>query len=698
MNRNEAERLLQKALNNNTSQFRDRQWESIDALVNHNKKLLVVERTGWGKSAVYFISTRILRDQGKGPTLIVSPLLALMRNQIAAAERLGIRAVTINSTNQQHWRAAKQAVQAGNVDCLLISPERLANDDFVENTLQPIADRIGLMVIDEAHCISDWGHDFRPDYRRIVNIMKFLPANTPVLCTTATANDRVVEDIRQQFEAIVIQRGPLVREGLSLLNLRVEGPIKRLAWLARIIPEMPGTGIVYTLTKRDANMVSTWLQSRNIASAAYYSGVTHEDFVDSDAYRQHLEDALLNNQLKVLIATSALGMGYDKADLAFVIHYQTPGSVIDYYQQVGRAGRGIRSSLGVLLSGAEDAAIHAFFRTSAFPPAGQMKRVLDALEQHDGLTVQELEEHSNLPQSQIEKVLKLLSVENPAPLIKLGSQWRRTRHPYEFDEVRVKRLSRRREEEWEQIQNYLEERGCLMNFLRRALDDPDGEPCGTCINCGNQKLPLDFVEPGVVHLAAAFLQRAEVPIKPRKRIARGVFREYDFPNNLPLDRQAEEGRVLSRWRDGGWGDLAAEGKAEGHFSDKLVQAMADMIQKRWQPLPKPAWLCCVPSLDHPELIPAFARRLADTLGIPFIGCVKKIKPNQPQKLQQNSFHQCRNLDGVFQIDEGILPGPVLLVDDMIDSGWTFTVISALLRRAGSGPVYPVAISSTASQT
>lgn len=698
MTRDDAENLLRTALQNNSAQFRDGQWESIDALVNQKKKLLVVQRTGWGKSSVYFISTRILRDRGQGPTLIVSPLLALMRNQIAAAQRLNIRAVTINSSNRKEWQAAKEAVLADQVDCLLISPERLANDEFVEDTLQPIADRIGLMVIDEAHCISDWGHDFRPDYRRIVNIMKFLPPNTPVLGTTATANDRVVEDIRQQFGDIVIERGPLVREGLALRNLKLRDNATRLAWLAEMIPDFAGTGIVYALTQRDTEQVSAWLQSQGIEAAAYHSDISHPHFEDSDSYRQHLEEALLNNRIKVLVATSALGMGYDKPDLAFVVHYQSPGSVVDYYQQVGRAGRGITHSHGILMSGTEDAAIHQFFRRSAFPPSGQVKHLLRVLENHDGLTVGELEEHSNLPHGQIEKILKLLSVENPAPLIKLNGRWRRTHQAYQPDEARIARLGQRREEEWQQIERYVGERGCLMAFLRQALDDPHPEPCGICAGCTHSVLVPGTAFPYLLHLAAAFMRRAEFPIKPRKRIAKGAFKQNLFPGSLPAELQAEEGRVLSRWRDGGWGDLAADGKEAGDFSNELVQAMAEMIRQRWQPAPMPTWLCCVPSLGHPMLVPGFAARLATALDIPFVDCIRKVKPNEPQKYQQNSFYQCRNLDGVFAVSEGILPGPVLLVDDMIDSGWTLTVLSALLRQAGSGPVYPVAISSTASQT
>ncbi len=346
MNRNQAEQLLQTALADAAAQFRVGQWEAIDALVNQRQKLLVVQRTGWGKSSVYFISTKIFRDRGMGPTIIVSPLLALMRNQIESAKRLGIVAETMNSTNVADWQAVTQRILDNQIDCLLISPERLANDNFIETVLQPVADRLALMVIDEAHCISDWGHDFRPDYRRIVNILRQLPPNTPVLGTTATANNRVVEDIQQQLGNIQIQRGSLGRESLALQTLVLPDQPSRLAWLVQVIPGLPGTGIVYTLTVRDAEQLAQWLVQNGIDAKAYHGSVTADGFENSNVYRQHLEDLLLNNHLKVLVATTALGMGYDKPDLSFVIHYQAPGSIVAYYQQVGRAGRGIDHAVG----------------------------------------------------------------------------------------------------------------------------------------------------------------------------------------------------------------------------------------------------------------------------------------------------------------------------------------------------------------
>ncbi|ACR12653.1 ATP-dependent DNA helicase, RecQ family [Teredinibacter turnerae T7901] len=694
MNRAQAQRLLQTALANPAAEFRDGQWEAIDALVNHRQKLLVVQRTGWGKSSVYFISTKIFRDRSMGPTIIVSPLLALMRNQIESAQRLGIVAETMNSTNQNDWQAVTQRILNNQIDCLLISPERLANDTFIETVMQPIADRIALMVIDEAHCISDWGHDFRPDYRRIVNILRQLPANTPVLGTTATANNRVVADIQTQLGNIQIHRGPLTRESLGLQTMVLPDQASRLAWLAQVIPTLPGTGIVYTSTVDSAEQVAQWLSGNGIDAKAYHGSVEADGFENSNSYRQHLEELLLINQLKVLVATTALGMGYDKPDLSFVIHYQAPGSIVAYYQQVGRAGRGIAHAVGVLMSGVEDQDIHEFFRDSAFPSEAQVNEILQVLEQSDGLSIRSIEEQTNLRHGQIEKVLKLLSVENPAPVIKDGSRWVRTPVRYQMDHARISHLTGQRVQEWQEVQAYLDDAGCKMTFLRRALDDLDPTPCGKCSSCLGQPLLNAAIDPALAHRAVTFLKHAEMVITPKAQVAANAFLEYGFRGNLPQQLRAQEGRVLSRWGDAGWGRTVADNKHAGRFGDELVEAMAEMIRERWQPDPDPQWVCCVPSLNHPELVPEFARRLAARLGLPFMGAVSKVKDNQPQKGQQNRFHQCRNLDGAFAVTQLYQGQPVLLVDDIVDSGWTLTVIAALLQQAGSGVVFPVALASS----
>ena len=685
MNKQQAERLLQLAVGNSEARFRPGQWEAIDSLSNRRAKLLMVQRTGWGKSAVYFVATRIFRDAGRGPTIIVSPLLALMRNQVEAAQRLGIRAASIDSSNRDDWNAIITDVINDQIDALLITPERLANEDFRQSILMKIADRIGLLVVDEAHCISDWGHDFRPDYQRLTNVLRMLPPNMPVLGTTATANDRVIGDIKTQLADFQIQRGPLSRRSLSLQTIRLDNQASRLAWLAQSIPQFPNSGIVYVLTKRDAEQVALWLSQHGISARAYHSDASE---------RLQLEDLLLNNEIKVLVATTALSMGYDKPDLSFVIHYQAPSSVIAYYQQVGRAGRSIPSAIGILLAGKEDAQIHEYFWRTAFPREREVEAILKALDDSDGSSIAELQNQLNMRRSQIEKVMKVLSVEVPSPVIKIGSKWHRTATDFELDRERIHRLSSQREREWHEFQEYIDTDDCFMEYLGRILDDPAAARCGKCANCMGKPVISTAVKHELEIEAVRFLRRSELPFEPRKSIPKGVLPTYKFPNDrLEPDLRASEGRILSQWRDAGWGAVVAEDKECGHFRDALVLAVAEIIQERWQPDPPVEWVTCVPSLRCPYLVPDFARRLADKLKLPFYDVIQKVRDCPPQKQQENTFHQCRNLDGAFKVVGSVSASPVLLVDDIVDSRWTMTVLAALLRLSGSGLVYPVGLAS-----
>lgn len=699
-----ALRLLRTAMGGSDVQnqggihFRDGQWEAIDHIVNRRSKVLCVQRTGWGKSMVYFVAAKLMRAQGFGVTLIISPLLALMRNQIEAAQRLGLKAVRIDSTNQANWAQTRKQLLANQVDLLLISPERLANDQFVSETLQPIAARIGLLVVDEAHCISDWGHDFRPDYRRIGQILALLPRNIAVLATTATANRRVQKDVAAQLgQDTEVQRGALVRKSLALQAVRMPGPAERLAWLAEHIPQLPGSGIVYTLTVRDANRVAEWLRLNGVDAHAY-----HAD--EPDDVRQGLEKALLANEIKCLVATTALGMGYDKPDLTFVIHYQTPGNVVSYYQQVGRAGRAIPNAYGMLLSGEEEVKINAYFRDSAFPPEWQVKCILEVLEAaNDGLNVREIERSVNLRQSQIEKVLKLLVVEPRSPVVKIGSLWYRTPNPYQLDRARIAHLTVQRQAEWEQMECYLANKRCLMQFLAEALDDPHAQPCGRCAVClGHPVLPLE-VPRNTLIAAKRFVRYSEMPLELNKQWDRNAFVQYCVQfgwttQNIPTYLRGEEGRVLSRWGEPVWGELVAQGKARGRFDDELVGAAMDLIRNRWGEAVRVAWVTCIPSNRHPNLVPDFAARLAAALGVPFHPVIRQTRDTEPQKDMENRYHQCNNLDGAFMVQRGALPkGPVLLVDDMVDSAWTLTLATALLRQAGATAVYPFALASTAAK-
>lgn len=683
-----ASSFLKTALDDPSATFRDGQWEAIARLIDRRERLLVVQRTGWGKSLIYFLATRLLRDRGAGPTLLISPLLALMRNQISAARRIDIKAATINSTNLEEWSRIERQLNAGTVDILLISPERLANENFRDNVLIPTARRIGLFVVDEAHCISDWGHDFRPDYRRILRVLQSLPSNIPVLATTATANDRVIKDIQNQLgKELKIFRGTLTRKSLQLQTINLPSTAQRMAWLAETLPRLPGSGIIYTLTVRDATRLAGFLRYKGIVARAYHGQL-------DNPLREQLEDELLGNQLKVLVATTALGMGFDKPDLGFVIHYQRPGSVVHYYQQVGRAGRAVDEAFGILLGGDEDEDITNYFIKTAFPPLAHTRQIIDVLLDGEGLSIAQIEQGVNLSYGQINKVLKLLSLESPAPVVKRGSKWYATPAAvgYRVDTDKIKKITRIREKEQAEMREYMNGRECLMQFLQRALDDPNPEPCGNCAICLKKPLLKTTVNSNLVRQATQYLKRTDQIIKPRKQFPPNALLHYRFNGNIKRNFQAEPGRALCLWGDSVWGEQVRRGKYQNHhFDDNLVEAVVEMIQ-RWQPQPFPKWVTCVPSLTRSELVPSLAARVARRLNVPFVPVVEKIRQTPPQKTMSNSYQQAHNLDGAFRIQsQRVRREPVFLIDDMVDSRWTFTVVAALLRREGSGFVFPVAL-------
>lgn len=679
--------LLRQALDDPAADFRPGQREAVEACLTENARVLVVQRTGWGKSMVYFLAARMMRDRGKRPVLIISPLLALMRNQITAAARIGVRAETINSTNRDDWGAIFQNLEADRLDALIISPERLGNDTFVNDYLLPHGGAIGLLVVDEAHCISDWGHDFRPDYRRILRIIRNLPPAIAILATTATANDRVVADLAEQIGDVNILRGPLTRASLKLQNISLPHPAARLAWLAERLPELSGSGVIYALTIRDVERVAAWLQAQGIDAAPYHGQIQEE------GRREELEERLLNNEVKALVATSALGMGFDKPDLGFVIHFQTPQSVILYYQQVGRAGRALESARGILFESREEEEINQHFIQSAFPDEAQVTAVLDLLEEaEEGLSLRAVQQAVNLPQGRLGSLLKLLALEEKPPVVKSKSQWRRTIHPYALDRERIAHLTGQRQAEWAEMKTYLQSDRCLMAFLAEALDDPSAAPCGKCAVCSPHGALPEGYPPDLGKKALAFLRHSEIPFEPRRSWIKDALPGHGFRGRIAVERQNRTGYALCSWGDMIWGELVREGKRAGAFSDELAEGAAEMVRESWKPDPFPAWVTCAPSLAQPELVPDFAQRLAERLGLPFSPCLVKVRATRPQKEMENSFHQCRNLDGAFTVTrEKLMDGPVLLVDDRVDSRWTLTLLGALLQEAGSGPVHPLAL-------
>ncbi len=679
---NEAQGHLRALTGAPSSVFRQDQLEVIRKLVSGRERVLLVQRTGWGKSAVYFIATKMLRERGLGPTLLVSPLLALMRNQIAAANRMGLHAVSINSSNSGEWDDVMEQLQVGAVDLLLISPERLANAKFRRDTLPTVGATSGLLVVDEAHCISDWGHDFRPDYQRIVRVLDLLPRGAPVLCCTATANDRVIDDITGQLGSELRPvRGPLGRDGLSLRVLSLPARAQRLAWLSEALPQISGAGIIYCLTVDDTKRVAEWLQRSGIDAVAYSGGTDTE-------LRERIEQQLLDNELKVVVATSALGMGFDKSDLAFVIHFQSPGSPIAYYQQVGRAGRGLAHSHGILLCGSEDEDINNYFINTAFPSPDNAERLVGLVaDSPEPLSRHALMESVNIRAKAMDLLLKALEIDGA--IERQGSAWIRTLRPWQFDHQRVSTVTAVRRDEHRQMADYRDVTVCRMQTLRSYLDDHSTTSCGICDLCSSDGLSVEL-RPELVQEAADFLRRSPLSIKARAQL----------PDRSRIDpsQRCEQGRSLTAWRDGGWGELVNAGKSKtGAFDEALVQASVDLYHE-WTPTPAPQWVTYVPSTRHPELVPDFARRLAAALGLECLDSISTTRVSQRQRLMQNSVQQHRNVAGSFAVTGPLRSRPVLLVDDIVHSRWTLTEVSRVLRSAGVSAVHPFVLTDAAGRS
>ena len=675
--------------------LREDQWTAIAALVAHRQRALVVQRTGWGKSAVYFIAASLLRAQGNGPTVIVSPLLALMRNQIAAAERAGIRAVTINSTNIDEWQQVYADVSRGEVDVLLLSPERLNNPEFRDNVLPQLAASCGLLVVDEAHCISDWGHDFRPDFRRLRTLLPQLPAGIPVLATTATANTRVVDDIAdvlgigQGDDAdVLVLRGSLERESLHLGVLDLPSAAHRLAWLAENLDSLPGSGIIYTLTVAASQEVAAYLRERGFAVVAY-SGQTEQ------TERLAAEEDLINNRVKALVATSALGMGFDKPDLGFVIHFGAPPSPIAYYQQVGRAGRGVDRAQVILLPGPEDQAIWDYFVSVGFPAEEHVRTALRTLAAEGApMSTAALESRVDLARSRLETMLKVLDVDGAAKRVRGG--WIATGAEWQYDAERYRNVARVRQDEQRAMRDYEKTAICRMRFLREQLDDPEATDCGRCDNCGGLTLAHEVLDEAVATASSA-LGRPGVPFEPRRMWPSAMpGLGIDVRGKIGPDDRAEPGRAIARLTDLGFGgrlrSVLAADAPDAPIPDELLRACIQVLAS-WDWAQRPAAVVHVGSLRRPQLIGDLAARLAELGRLTDLGPVTHV--GQSSTGRTNSALRLRDVwtgyDVPGALSAGLTGQPVLLVDDYVDSGWTFTVVTRLLRQAGAGEVYPFAL-------
>jgi ATP-dependent DNA helicase RecQ len=677
-----ASERLRSLTGDEGSQFRPGQLEAIRDVVVDRARVLCVQRTGWGKSALYFVATALLREAGAGPTLIVSPLLALMRNQIAAAERLGLRAHTVNSTNREEWDDVRDRLAADTIDLLLISPERLNNQSFREDMLPLFAASVGLLVIDEAHCISDWGHDFRPDYRRVKDMLDALAPGVAVLGTTATANDRVVGDVLEQLaapdgEPLRSYRGPLARTSLRLEVLELPQPAQRLAWLVQHLPTFPGSGIVYTLTKRDTEQVASFLSANGVSALAYSGEQETQDRVAT-------EERLLCNDVKAVVATSALGMGYDKADLAFVVHYQAPGSVVSYYQQVGRAGRGVEHADVVLLRGGEDRRIQDFFIEQAFPDRERVDAVLAELGAagEDGRTTRELMAVVNLGMGRLEAMLKILDVEGAVR--RNGSRWHSIPGAgWAYDAERYRRVTALRRAEQQAMAAFGSDGRCLMRSLQEELDDPGAQDCGRCSVCAAPRFsgPLD---PALVELAGRHLRSRPIGVEVKKMAPDAAGAMHKIPESV----RTEPGWALARFGDGGWWPAVERGLRGGFFDQELIDGLADVVRGCGT---RVAWVTTIPSTRLGDATVRLGARLGSELGVPHVEIVTRTKDRPPQRDMANAAQQAANVRGAFKIVATPPRGTGVLVDDRRNSGWTLATVGGQLRLAGAERVIPLVL-------
>lgn len=695
--REDALEILRTLVGHPDAGFHEGQYEAIETLVDQRRRALVVQRTGWGKSAVYFVATLLLRRQGAGPTILVSPLLALMRDQVAAAARAGVRAVSINSANAHEWTDVLAQLRADEVDVLLVSPERLNNPSFRDEQLPALLERVGLLVVDEAHCISDWGHDFRPDYRRLRDLIAAMPAGVPVLATTATANSRVVTDVAEQVARggtdVVTIRGPLARASLRLGVLRLPDSRARLAWLLSHLAELPGSGIIYTLTVSAAEDTARLLRDAGHEVRAY-TGQT------DTTEREESEGLLKANQVKALVATSALGMGFDKPDLGFVLHLGAPSSPVAYYQQVGRAGRATENADVLLLPGVEDEAIWQYFATSSMPSQHKAEAVLNALNATGGapLSTPALEARVDLRRSPLELLLKVLDVDGAVRRVTGG--WVATGQPWVYDSNRYERIAAARLNEQNAMLEYERTTGCRMEFLQRALDDDTAVPCGRCDNCTAAWYPTEVLA-GAATTAASALDRVGVALEPRAQWPTGADRlGVAAKGRIDPGDRVLPGRALARLTDLGWGntlrDVFAPGTPDAPASAALLAACVRVLAE-WGWTERPVGVVAMPSRRHPLLVASVAAELSRVGRLPLLGTLSLVGAGPTGETGGNSAYRLSSVWGAFEVGQELggalagATGPVLLVDDLGDSRWTITVAGRLLRRAGAPAVLPFAL-------
>lgn len=665
-----------KDLYGSGSTFRDGQYEAIEATLT-NLRTLVVQRTGWGKSLVYFLTTKLMRERGRGVTLVVSPLLVLMQNQMEAAQKLNLKCDVLNSTVKDRRPDIIRSLVHNELDIVFVTPETLFGED-VQNELRNI--QIGLFVVDEAHCISDWGHDFRLEYGNLKKVIAELPSNVPLLATTATANNRVIKDLERQFgNNVFLSRGPLTRDSLSIQVINMPSKYERYAWLLENVDQIPGSGIIYCLTTRDCDNLAEFLQENGVNALPYHSKLP-------DEYCREVERKFKDNQIKALVATIKLGMGYDKDDISFVIHFQLPSNIVSYYQQIGRAGRKLDRAYAILLYGEEDEDILNYFIDHAFPSKRETEDIYHYILDRDGITLRDLRYGFNMKPTKIQKVISFLINDGFVRVERDPIRYYATAKRFYYDSEKYESISNIRRQEMHELIDLTCTNECLSKFTVNCLNDNTAKECGNCTNCKGKELFPTTLSGTYIDTAKAYLERLTLAIEPRKQ-----WPYSGFGDKITIKPQNQIGICLAQYGEVGYGEMVRQDKYSGReqFRDELVEKGAKelrnlIIRNNIE------YLTFVPSLRS-QIVKDYAKRLANTCGIEFLDLLDK-HDNKPQKEMENSYHQCKNAFDSFYVKNRFdVPKKIILVDDIVDSRWTLTVCGYRLAECGCEEVYPFAL-------
>lgn len=673
MTREDAEIKLKKIFG--IDHFYDEQWFAIQRILN-GERILMIERTGFGKSLCY----QFPATQFAGITVIFSPLIALMRDQVKSLNSKGIAAKFINSeqTAEENMSTIQEAI-AGKIKILYIAPERQENQEWIKATRKM---NLFMVVIDEAHTISVWGHDFRPAFRRIINLVKLLPLSLPVLATTATATKRVQRDIEQQIGGkLTTIRGNLVRENFRLYVIKVHSEDEKMVWLAQNLNNIYGTGMIYTGTRVDTEIYAKWLSSNGINAINYNAG--H----DADT-RKDIENGLMQNRFKCVVSTNALGMGIDKPDIRFIIHTQIPASPIHYYQEIGRAGRDGKPTIIILFYNEakdekgieEDYKLPLSFIDGARPSREKYLKAIEALK-NEPLGGRGLMKATNLKQTQI-RVIKADLIDQGIAKEVLNGKNKTLEYQFgakELDTQSFENLRLAKLKDLDNMVSYVNTTKPRMQFLCEFLDDENNINYSNCDNTN--------------------LKKQSVVLTNEWKEKLSVFRETYFPvlEVETMKSKIVNGVAASYYGVSNVGNAIHRSKYEngGDFPDFLLRLTLKAFRKTFGNT-KFDLVLYVPPTHSGDLVKNFASKFANVINVPISHKLIKVRQTNEQKVFQNGWLKQDNVKDAFSYitPNEIIGKKIILLDDIFDSGATMKEIGKLLTSMGAEMIVPVTIAKT----